>query len=342
MEPLRILHLHFGREGGAERFFVNLAAAFDDRGIDQQFVIRPNRTWRADVARIGRVSEGNFSHLASLTQIMQFRVRRICTQWDPDVIMAWMPVASRLLPTRTRALRITRLGDYPRHLRHFQKSDVLVANQPGIFERVQNLGWPRPVHMISNFSRSPVPNPLPRNRYGTPEDAFLVTAGGRFVRRKGLDLAIRAVAKLPSAWLWLMGEGEEKAKLEGLAADLGIADRVKFLGWIDEPIDAISASNAFVLPSRHEPLGNMLLEAWHAGVPTVSSRSEGPNWFMRDGVDGILVDIDHADGIADGLKRLQNDPDSTQLFVDNARARLASLFDRDAVVDAYLEIFQTR
>ena len=53
----RVLHFHFGKEGGAERFFVNLASAFSKRGIEQQFFIRPNRTWEPDIAKLGPITK---------------------------------------------------------------------------------------------------------------------------------------------------------------------------------------------------------------------------------------------------------------------------------------------
>ena len=60
----RVLHFHFGKEGGAERFFVNLATAFKQRGVEQKFFIRPNRTWEQDIAKLGPITKTNFRHLS--------------------------------------------------------------------------------------------------------------------------------------------------------------------------------------------------------------------------------------------------------------------------------------
>ena len=137
-----------------------------------------------------------------------------------------------------------------------------------------------------------------------------------------------------------MGEGQERQNLSKLATELGVEKRVKFLGWVEEPIHYIKASDAFVMPSRHEPLGNALLEAWQAKVPTVSTKSEGPTWYMRDKIDGILTEIDDVEQMALALKKLIKDKDLRDFYVKNASDRLKKMFDEQAVVDAYLKVFK--
>ena len=73
----RIMHFHFGKDGGAERFFVNLAGAFAARGIAQRFVIRPRRTWKAEIAPHGPVLENDYSRLSPLSLVLEWQVRRL-------------------------------------------------------------------------------------------------------------------------------------------------------------------------------------------------------------------------------------------------------------------------
>lgn len=340
MTPLRVLHVHFGREGGAERFFVNLAQAFARRGVEQRFVIRPGRSWEHEVAALGPVMRSNFARISPASLLLHLRVEHLVRRWRPHAVMAWMPRAGRLIHRWPGVVTLARMGDFPRHLRHFRNCDLLVGNLPGITERCRELGWTRPALTISNFPRAVVPQPVPRSALGTPEGAFLVAAGGRFEPRKGFDTALRAIARLPGAWLWLIGDGRERPALERLAAELGVQDRVRFAGWVAEPIHHLAAADAFLMPSRHEPLGNALLEAWQAGVPSVSTRSEGPLWYMRDGIDGILAPIDDVEAIAAGLARLRDEPALGPAFARNARERLAALFSEEGVVEAYLRVFR--
>ena len=336
----RVLHFHFGKEGGAERFFVNLSRAFAKRGIEQKFFIRPNRTWEAQIAELGPVIKNNFSRVSPYSLFAHVQAEFIVRKWKPDAVMAWMPRAGRLLHRWPNTIKLARMGDFPANLKHFNNCDILVGNLPGIATRCRDLGWKKPVITISNFSREVELKEISRDILNTPTSNFIVTASGRFVPRKGFDVLIKSIAKIPNITLWLMGEGPEKQKLVNLSSELDISDRIKFLGWVEEPIHYIKASDAFVMPSRHEPLGNALLEAWRAKVPTVSTKSEGPTWYMRDKVDGVLTDIDNVDQISSALSSLIQNENLRNFYVKNASERLEQMFNEEAVVTAYLNVFK--
>lgn len=336
----KVLHLHFGKEGGAERFSVNLAQALHKRGVEQRFAIRPGRSWDADVAALGPVIHNHYRYLSLSRFWFERRLLRLCHDWQPDAILAWMPRAARAIPDYAPAVKLTRLGDFPKHLDHFSRCDALVGNTPDIITRCRRLGWTRPGLVISNFARAVTPRPVSRAAHTTPDAAFLIAAAGRFVPRKGLDLAIRATARLPGAWLWLIGDGKERPALEALAAEQGITDRTRFIGWVDEPVHHLAAADALAFPSRHEPLGNVILDGWQAGLPVVSTRAEGPGWFLRDGTDGILVEIDDLDALTAGLQALRDDPALRARYAAAGRARLSEMFSEDAVTDAYLAAFR--
>ena len=337
---VKVIHFHFGKEGGAERFFVKLAQALDRRGVQQRFIIRPGRSWEQHIAPLGPVIHNNLSALSPLTLLAHWQADAWVKGWQPHAVMAWMPRAARLVHQWPGVVKLSRMGDFPENLKHFGNCDVLVGNVPGIAQTCRDLGWTKPALTIPNFTPDVQAHPVGRVDYDTPEDAFLVAAGGRFQPRKALDMAIRAIARLPGAWLWLIGDGGLRGELEALATQLGVRDRVRFTGWVDDPIHHIAAADAFLMPSRHEPLGNLLLEAWQAGVPSVSTRSEGPTWYMRDGVDGLMADIDNDTQIADALARLRADPKAAQVYARNARERLRDFLSEEAVCRDYMQVFR--
>lgn len=336
---MRILHIHFGKDGGAERFFVKLANGFHRRGVEQEFFIRPDRLWRKDIAACGRVHEGVYRRLSLSRFVLAWRIHRTLHRLKPDAIMAWAPRACQAVPSNPGCPRIGRLGDYPLRLRYFTNIDVLVGNTPDIEKRILDLGWTRQTRTISNFSDSRPTTPANRSRFDTPPDAFLVAAMGRFVHRKGFDVLIEAVAKLDGAYLWLIGEGEERANLEALAEKTGLQPRLRFLGWQDNPAPFVAAADVMVTPSRHEPLGNVVLEGWSLGVAVVAARAEGPLWMMSDGVDGLLTDIGDVDQLTDALDRLRADRDLGARLVAGGRRTLEARFSETAIVDAYLALF---
>ncbi len=334
-----MLHLHFGTEGGAERFFVSLAKALAERGVEQRFVIRPGRSWRGEVAALGPIVENNYRRVSLSALWLAWRVNRLALQWRPTAIMAWMPRASRLIPDFAPAVKATRLGDLPRHLLHFARCDVIVSNAPPVVDRCRELGWSRPIRLISNFPRDVVPIPVDRATLDTPNDAFVVVGVGRFTTVKGFDVLVRAVAKVPHAWLWLVGDGEERAVLEKLVAEVGITDRTRFAGWVAEPMHTIAAASVSCLPSRHEVLGNVILESWQAGVPVISSRTPGPTWVIDDGENGLLCSVGDVDALAAGISRLRDEAGLAERLVVGGRRKLAAQFTKDRVVDQYCAVF---
>ncbi len=336
---MKLLHLHFGKEGGAERFFVNLAHAFGQRDVEQRFVIRPGRTWRSDIHDLGPVIENSYRRISPMSLLLEWQVRRMCKNWQPDAIMAWMPRAARLIPNYGPAVKLTRLGDFPRHLGHFSRCDVLVGNTPDIGVHCRKLGWMRPMLTISNFPRQISPVPVLRSLLSTPDDAFLICGAGRFVPRKGMDMLVRATARIPGAWLWLVGDGVERPKLEALVKELGMEERTRFVGWVNEPVNYMASADVVGMPSRHEPLGNVVLEAWQARVPVVSTRSEGPGWYMNHERDGLLTGIDDLDEFSSALVRIRDDRVLAKSLVGAATRKLEDQFSVDGVVNKYLALF---
>lgn len=101
----------------------------------------------------------------------------------------------------------------------------------------------------------------------------------------------------------------------------------------------VAAADVFCLPSRHEPLGNAILESWHCGVPVVSTRSEGPEWFMTNLADGLTVEIDDVAAMAEAFARLRDDPAMQQWLVANGKAKLAAQFSEERVLNRYMDLF---
>ena len=337
-DGIRVLHLHFGKEGGRERFMVNLSSALSTRGVKQYFIIRPGRSWETDVSKLGPVLLNNNRQLTPSGWFLHWKLRRIIRDWQPTAIMAWANRAARLIPSVDVPLKFVRLGDFPLHIKHYGNCDFVLGCVPGIEQNLRDLGWTRPTVTITNFPSEQVVVPVKRADLDTPEDAFLIASAGRFVRRKGFDSLIRAVAEVPDAWLWLVGDGVERVELVKLASKIGIAERTRFIGWNPTPMNYIAASNVFVFPSRQEPLGNVVLEAWRTGIPVVATRCEGPSWFMTDGENGLMADIDDVGAIGNAVNRIRCNPAFAQKLVQGGYAQISEYFSRDRIVDQYLDL----
>lgn len=134
---------------------------------------------------------------------------------------------------------------------------------------------------------------------------------GRLDEGKGLTDLIRAHARLErDTILRFVGDGQLEASLRREADRLGTVDRVTFVGAV--PHESIhhqyAAADVFCLPSHHESLGIVNLEAMAAGVPVVSTRIDAIEEYLTDGENGILVDPGNVDGLAAALERLVTSP----------------------------------
>ena len=161
----------------------------------------------------------------------------------------------------------------------------------------------------------PLAHPGLRGRLGEQlgiplgEDDKIVATVGALIDRKGQDLVIGAIASIPGARLLLVGKGEDEAHLRGLAADLGVAERVHFLGSVDHdtlPV-VLSAADAMALPSKKEGLANAWVEALACGTPIVISDAGGARELVTGPEAGAIVPR-RIESIAAALRKLFADP----------------------------------
>lgn len=117
-----------------------------------------------------------------------------------------------------------------------------------------------------------------------------------------------------------------------MASELGVAERVQFAGFLENPYPLLASATAFALPSRYEGFPNALLEAMALGLPCVASRCPtGPEEIVTDGADGLLVPIEDHVALAEALGRLLSD-EALRARLGVAAAKRARDFDAPVVV----------
>ncbi len=337
---IRLLQTLAGADqGGAELFFVRLAEALARAGVQQQVVMRNHPAMVARLKAAGiAVTFARFG--GALDFSTRRLIRTVAGAFRPQIALSYMSRASKLTPRGGYRL-VARLGGYY-DLKYYRHCDHLVGNTPDLVEYFVREGWPRErTSLISNFVDERPGAPLPRAAFDTPEGVPLLVAAGRLHANKAFDTLLRAMALIPGAYLWLLGEGPERGALETLARELGIAERLRMPGWQDEVQPAIRAADVFLVPSRHEPLGAVVLEGWMARRPVVAAASQGPSWLIRDGENGLLVPVDAPQALASAVQALLADPARAALLAAGGRAALEKNFTERAVVSHYLTLFQT-
>lgn len=169
---------------------------------------------------------------------------------------------------------------------------------------------------------------------------------GRLTHQKGLDVAIRAFALVADRNPWtrlvLAGDGDERSSLEALTRQLGVADRVDFLGIVPPAKihQLLADSTVVVMPSRWEGLPVAAIEAAMAGRPIVGTRVSGIPEIVLDGRTGLLVDSESPKAVADAVTRLLADPSLAMTLGQAARAHALESFGMEQCVDAYDALYR--
>jgi glycosyltransferase involved in cell wall biosynthesis len=153
---------------------------------------------------------------------------------------------------------------------------------------------------------------------------------------KGFDCLLDAFSMLHNEEvdLVILGEGPLRRRLEEQARGLGVSERVHLPGFVSDPIHVLKHSSLFVLPSRWEGFGNVVVEALAAGTPVVSTDCPGaPRALLRDGELGHVVPVDDSEALAEAITEALHSPRGTR----EARQGRARDFAAPAIARQYLE-----
>jgi len=330
---MRLLQAMGGaRHGGAEEFFLRLAAALHRAGQDQLVLLRHGAHAERLRAVGVAVRELPFGGLLDFATASGFR--SAIAAYRPDIVLTWMSRASRLCP-RGDFVHVARLGGYY-DLRHYRNCDHLVGNTRDLVAHFLAKGWPAArAHYLPNFVDAAAVAPVARSSLATPDDAPLALALGRLHPNKAFDVLIAALAQVPHLHLWLAGTGDERGALERQAAATGVSERIRFLGWRQDVPALLAAADFLVCPSRHEPLGNVVIEAWAARRPVVAAASAGPAELIRNEETGLLVPVDDVEALAAAMRSLAEDAALRRRLGDAGHAVYEAEFTEARVVAAY-------
>jgi glycosyltransferase involved in cell wall biosynthesis len=225
----------------------------------------------------------------------------------------------------------------------WKRSDFVVSNSGGLKELALKTDPRQKIEIVYNGVDVENFHPNPGLR---SQDKFIITPGAsRVTSRKGLNYLIEAVNRLakkhPNISLKIMGDGSDKNNLEKLSQDLGIKDKVEFLGRIpkEETASYYQEASVFVLPSLNEGMSNALLEALSSGLPIIATDTGGTKELVSEGENGFIIKMKDAQDIAEKIEKLIIDPELRTKMGQKSRKKAEELSWKK-VADKYLELYE--
>ena len=329
----KICHIIAGAPtGGAETFCLDALKALHERGIEQIMISRPHDEYVKATAQRGiQHYPASFNRFTKWLQ--QAKIARIINEHNPDIVHCWMNRASSFTPKAIKQPVLGWFGGYY-NLKNFQRCDFYMGVTRDIVRHIgEASGHPENAYLGHTFGTLAEGPPVSRADFGLPEGKPLALLLSRMHWKKGVDLMLEAAQRLPDMVFLLAGDGPDLEKYKVMARSLGVEDRVRFPGWRTDRASLLSIADICVLPSRYEPFGTVIAEAWFAGVPLVATKADGARQYVTHEKDGLLLDIDDLDGLVQCLDRAANNQALRKALVSNGQKTYGELFSKQVVID---------
>ncbi|MDE0004451.1 MAG: glycosyltransferase [Rhodospirillaceae bacterium] len=330
------------RLGGGERVFLDVCGAVASRGHE--------------VLAIGAAESDAMDALDQRTDLQCARVRcngtwdplcrwaigRLLRRFEPDVVQTHMARASALGGKAARSAGYPTLA-MPHtmiNLKYYRAIDLFAPTTADLEDHLRRNDIP--TDRIQRFPHFRSIEPVAAAKVPRKTDGVVKTLG-RFVHKKGFDVLLRAVAIAAQRGvpfkLEIGGDGPESSSLKELADRLGIGGQVKFRGWIDDVATYFADADVFVLPSRSEAFGIVLLEAMACGVPIVATRVSGPLEILEEQT-ALLVPSDDPEALATAITSAFEAPDASHTRARAALTAFKANYAEQVVIERYLAACQ--
>ena len=290
------------------------------------------------------------------------RLRHLIDRIQPDLLFSALyytniVTGQALAGTRCHPAWICRLANQPeREMKGLQRiwaqhslarASSVICNSQGVSraveeylglaqERIRTIGNPIDCQRIEQLATEPLP-------FERPEDRFIIVHAGRLHRQKNQSLLLQSFAGFGNkkAELWILGKGPMEARLKAEAQNLGIAERIRWLGFQDNPFAFFRAADCVVLSSLWEGSPNVLSEAMACGTTVISTDCpHGPKELIGNNERGILVPPQQPEAMVKALDKIANNHDLQVQLGKTAQQYVKKMFDLPVIIQQYTELFE--
>lgn len=365
---LRVLHIipNFG-SGGAERMAVNLMCGLAKRGLDVGAVSlfdRSDTDLEAELDAAG-IPAWYLGKRLGFDARVYAKLGRVLRQFQPDVVHTHLSVLRYAWPlpayqqVRVKVHTVHNVADKEVdrpgrwiHFLAFRTGVVPVSIAEAVSTSLGKVYGLAQVPLIPNgipVSQYTTPKVLPtiwRRQEGLSERGFVFVSIGRLAAQKNPFLLLKSFSEGPAAidaeaQLVLVGEGPLRAAVEEQARAMGLADRVRFLGFRTDIPDILAASDIFVSSSDYEGNPLAVMEAMAAGKPVIATAVGGVPELVEHGRTGLLIPPGDVRALANGMNTLLRNEAMRLAMGHEGASKARRLFEVGTMVEAYERLYRT-
>jgi glycosyltransferase involved in cell wall biosynthesis len=354
---MKIAHIILtSQNGGAEQVFIDYIRILKNIGHENFAIIKNDAPYFSKLENLKIKTQKIVNKFGYYDFLASKKIKDFIEENKIDIVIAHagksMVLAHKALKKITNKKVILVAVNHSYNIKRSLCADIIFSvNKEIFFKTIDKKRTPENSFIINNAIdlEGFEPN-FPENNF-VGKSPIILGVIGRFHKAKGFDSAIDALKilqknSLQKIILKIAGTGEEMANLQKKVKDLNLENEVEFLGWIADSKDFFSQIDIFILSSKIETFGLVILEAMKYGKPIIATNCDGPKEILRHEIDGLFVDIKSSEPlpnqIAKAVEKLISDEKLANNLVKNSHQRLKSRFSLEILERMLGEIFKMK
>lgn len=319
-----VINSFFGRNlGGIETAFCDYARVLTENGIEVINIINKNAALKEHL-KWGKIIEVNNFFKYDFLSVL--KLKKLLKKYNPNYIIAHGNRSGFLfsLLDKKKLICVSHNDKFKKH------------HQTCFANFVVNSVYKKQLEALGKKNVFVIPNMVEVLKEVKKPKTKQITIGtlARLHRQKGVDLFLQVVAvlnkKYPKVKYIVGGDGDEKQNLAQQQKELGLQN-LEFIGWVKDKKSFYEKLDIYVQPSRYEPFGIVLLEAFNYEVPVVATNNDGPKDIITDGVNGILCENENVNSIAGAIESLIQAEEKKAAISKNAKILLKENYSFEVV-----------
>ena len=339
---MRLLHVMASApDGGAEMTMLDSVLAFASTGsITQYIVTRANNDWRLSKFSEAGIGYATTNLNPTLPSLSRYKLARVIGRFRPDVIQYWKARAGRFTFARHRQRSVAWHGGTAR-INRLSGCDWHLGASASVIAEFLRAGIPEEkAFVVPPFSGGIETEPLKRSEFGVPEDAPLALVLSRLHAKKGLNTLLDAAQMVDGLHILIAGDGTMRGALNAQIKAQRLNDRIQMLGWRNDRVALINLADFVICPSKIEPFGKTVIDAWSAGKPVIAADATGPSTLITPGETGLLVRRGDDEALARAIQQLIDFPELRFKLGAAGREAYVDEFGREQFVEGMLSVYK--